>query len=118
MCCIQLIILNNLEVNAMDYAYNFDDSELIDNEILLQIERRKTYDLSEDIEHLDFDDRVHYFKTLNESVLFNKEDMTVGDLKFWFPECGDSNDTGVNQKLISKNCLKILLVSLAELMFL
>ena len=48
-----------------DFSYDGDDEVLIDNEILMQCNRRQSPELTNDIEELDFDDRVHYFKTLN-----------------------------------------------------
>ena len=90
-----------------DFSYDCDNEMLIDNEILMQCDRRQSPELTNDIEELDFDDRVHYFKTLNDSVLFNNEDMTLNDLKVWFPECGEATESVKNKKTLSKDAVQL-----------
>ena len=90
-----------------DFSYDCDNEMLIDNEILMQCDRRQSPELTNDIEELDFDDRVHYFKTLNDSVLFNNEDMTLNDLKVWFPECGEVTEIDKNKRTLSRDAVQL-----------
>tara|TARA_B100000579_G_C22550446_1_gene719545 strand:+ start:317 stop:634 length:318 start_codon:yes stop_codon:yes gene_type:complete len=56
--------------------------------------------LQEDIVHLDlsctsnnslsFDDRIDVFKSLTQSLLFQRTAILSDDIEFWFPECAPS----------------------------